>query len=368
VRGTATMAHIRIPHQDLSRFIAAILVAKGMGADDAATVADSLVWANIRGVDGHGVFRLPTYLDFIDRGELDPRARPKPRAVGPSAFVLDCARAAGPVAMMQAARLAVETARRNAVCIVLVRETTHTGAIGRYPQWAAAQGCAAIMMNGGPPFMAYHGTRTAHLGTSPIAIAVPSGGGEGGEGEPLLVDLATAVVSNGRLRQAVRAGEPIPPGWALDAEGKATTDAAKAAVILPLGGPKGSGLSFMFECLTGILAAAPVLTMFAAPAAAATPRRHRQNAILIALDVAAFRPLEDYRRDIGALAAMLRSQPLQEGFDEMLMPGERGGRAAAERRAKGIPLPASLWTELGGIARALGVSVPQHGRQTTSGG
>jgi ureidoglycolate dehydrogenase (NAD+) len=350
------MTEILVPHDDLARFIAAILGAKGMSAEDAATVAEGLVWANLRGTDGHGVVRLPTYLDFIDRGQLDPRARPTPRVIGPSAIVLDCARAAGPVAMMQAARIAVETARRNAVCIVLVGETTHTGAIGRYPQWVAKQGCAALMMNGGPPFMAYHGTRTAHLGTSPIAIAVPSG--DGGGGDPLLLDLATAVVSNGRLRQAVRAGEAIPCGWALDAEGKATTDPAKAAVILPLGGPKGSGLSFMFECLTGILAAAPVLAMFAAPA---TPRPHRQNAILIALDVAAFRPLEDYRRDIGELAAMLRAQPLQEGFDEVLMPGERGTRYAAERRVKGIPLPAALWMELGGIARAVGVTMPEAG-------
>jgi ureidoglycolate dehydrogenase (NAD+) len=133
------MTEILIRHDGLARFIAAILCARGMSADDAATVAEALVWANLRGTDGHGVVRLPTYLDFIDRGELDPRARPKPRAVGPSAIVLDCARAAGPVAMMQAARLAVETARRNAVSIVLVRDTTHTGAIGRYPQWAAEQ-------------------------------------------------------------------------------------------------------------------------------------------------------------------------------------------------------------------------------------
>ena len=107
--------------------------------------------------------------------------------------------------------------------------------------------------------------------------------------------------------------------------------------------------------LTGILAAAPVLTMFAVPT---TPRPHRQNAILIALDVAAFRPLDDYRRDIGELTAMLRAQPLQDGFDEVLMPGERGARCAAERRAKGIPLPAALWSELGAIARALGVTLP----------
>ena len=344
------MENFRIHHEALARFMADILAAKGMSGADAATVAEVLAWANIRGVDGHGAVRLPTYLQFIDRGELDPRAEPQARAIGPTAFILDCARAAGPVALMKAAGLAVDTARRYGVCIGLVRETTHTGAIGRYPQWVAGEGCACIMMNGGPPFMAYHGTRTAHLGTSPIAIAVP-----GGDGDPLLLDLATGVVSNGRLRQAIGAGEPIPHGWALDADGKGTTDPAKASVILPLGGPKGSGLSFMFECLTGILAAAPVLTMFATPA---TPRRHRQNAMLIVLDVETFRPLAEYRRDIGELTAMIRGLPRQEGFDEVLMPGERGGRCAAERRANGIPLPAALWKQLRDIASTLGVAAP----------
>jgi len=345
------MAAIRIYQKDLAQLLADILVAKGMSAADAATVADVLIWANLRGVDGHGAVRLPSYLEFIDRAELDPRAEPRVRPLGPTAFILDCARAAGPVAMMKAARLAVDTARKYAVSVALVRETTHTGAVGRYPQWVAEQGCACIMMNGGPPFMAYHGTRTARLGTSPIAIAVPSGD----DGDPLLLDLATSVVSNGRLRQAIGAGEPVPHGWALDDDGKITTDPAKASVILPLGGPKGSGLSFMFESLTGILAAAPVLTMYATPA---TPKRHMQNAILIVLDIAAFRPLADYRHDVGDLTDMIRRQPLQEGFKEALMPGERGGRRAAERRTKGIPLPEALWRDLGKIAESLGVSMP----------
>lgn len=345
------MATIRIPQEDLTNFFAAILVAKGMGAADAATVADVLAWANMRGVDGHGAVRLPSYLEFIDRGDLDPKAKPQLRPLGPTAFVLDCGRAAGPVAMMKTARHGVDIARRYGVSIGLVRETTHTGAVGRYPQWVAEQGCACVMMNGGPPFMAYHGTRTAHLGTSPIAIAVPSGDG----GDPLLLDLATSVVSNGRLQQAIKAGEPLPQGWALDADGKITTDPAKASVILPLGGPKGSGLSFMFECLTGILAAAPVLTMYATPA---TPKRHMQNALLIVLDIETFRPLADYRRDVGELTSMIRSQPLQEGFNEALMPGERGSRRAAERRANGIPLPMPLWKQLQDIATSLGVIAP----------
>jgi ureidoglycolate dehydrogenase (NAD+) len=348
------LATIPIHHEELAKLVSAILRAKGMSAADAATVAEVLGWANLRGIDGHGAVRLPTYLDFVDRGDLDPKALPVLQTLGPSVFMLDAMRAAGPVAMMKAAERAVEIARALGVCIALVRETTHTGAVGRYPLWAAERGCACIMMNGGPPFMAYHGTRTARLGTNPIAVAVP-----GPAGEPLLLDLATSVVSNGRLRQAIAAGEPLPPGWALDAEGRMATDPAKAEVILPLGGPKGSGLSFMFESLTGILAAAPVLTLHAGPQ---TPnrqtKRHMQNAILIVLDVATFRPLDDYRRDIADLIAMIRHQPLQEGFAEVLMPGERGTRRAAERRKNGIPLPAALWQQLTGIAGSLGVPVP----------
>jgi ureidoglycolate dehydrogenase (NAD+) len=345
------MTQVLIHHENLKQFLTDIFAAKGMSAADAAAVADLLAWANVRGIDGHGAVRLSSYLEFIDRGDLDPRAEPQIRMLGPTAFTLDGARAAGPVAMMKAAAHAVATARQYGVCIALVHDTTHTGAIGRYPQWVAEQGCACVMMNGGPPFMAYHGTRTANLGTSPISIAVPGPGAA-----PLLLDMATSVVSNGRLRQAIAAGETLPEGWALDAEGKVTTDPKKAAVILPLGGPKGSGLSLMFECLTGILAASPLLIMYADPAGR---KRHKQSAIMIVLDVEMFRPLADFRRDVGDLVAMIRKLPLQQGFDEALMPGERGERRAAARRPEGIPLPPALWKELGDIARTLGVTAPK---------
>jgi ureidoglycolate dehydrogenase (NAD+) len=346
------MAPTRIHHEDLRRLFADIFAAKGMTAADAGAVADVLAWANVRGVDGHGGVRIPGYIDYIDRGALDPRAVPQTRMLGPTAFVVEAYRAAGPVATMKAARQAVDVARQYGVAIALVRDTMHTGAIGRYSQWVAEQGCACVMMNGGPPFMAYYGTRTANLGTSPISIAVPGPDGA----PPLLLDMATSVVSNGRLRQAIAAGETLPEGWALDDEGKVTTDAKKASVILPLGGPKGSGLSLMFECLTGVLAASPLLIMWADPARENT---NKQSAMLIVFHVETFRPLADFRRDVGELAAAIRKLPLQQGFDEVLMPGERGERRAAERRANGIPLPPALWKELGDIARGLGVETPK---------
>ncbi|MGA2943119.1 MAG: Ldh family oxidoreductase, partial [Xanthobacteraceae bacterium] len=164
---------IAVGHEELGRYIREVLVAVGAREKDAGIVADGLVWANLRGGDGHGVSRLPRYLDIIAAGEITRDAVPKLTHDRGATFVLDCRHGFGPVAVMQAAALAVERAKKLGVCFCLVRETTHTGAIGRYAQWIAEQNCAAVIMGAGPTLMAYHGTRVASLSTSPIAIAVP---------------------------------------------------------------------------------------------------------------------------------------------------------------------------------------------------
>ena len=175
---------IVVGHEELGRFIRDALTAKGASTADAAIVAEGLVWANLRGVDGHGVSRLPFYLKMIERGEIDPKVRPHLTQDRAATFVLDGGHGFGPVAMMQAIEIATERAQTAGVCFGLVRETTHTGAIGRYAQWMAQRGCAALIMGAGPAFVAYHGARVASLGTSPIAIAVPSGS------DPIVLDLS----------------------------------------------------------------------------------------------------------------------------------------------------------------------------------
>ena len=119
-----------VGHEELARFIGDVLIAKGASAADAGTVAEGLVWANLRGVDGHGVSRLPSYLNMIERGEIDPKAQPRLPHDRAATFVLDGGRGFGPVAMMQAIAVATDRARNAGTCFGLVRETTHTGAIG----------------------------------------------------------------------------------------------------------------------------------------------------------------------------------------------------------------------------------------------
>jgi ureidoglycolate dehydrogenase (NAD+) len=345
---------IVVSHEELGRFISGVLVARGASADDAGEVARGLVWANLRGVDGHGVSRLPRYLSLIARGEIDPKAKTQLIHDRAATFVLDNHHGFGPVACMAGAALAVERAKKAGVCFGLVRQSTHTGAIGRYAQWIAEHDCAAVLMGGGQTLMAYHGARVASLGTSPIAIAVPSGKG------PIVLDMSTSTISNGKILQSRASGTPLPEGTALTAQGEATTDPKTAEILLPLGGPKGSGLGFMFEMLASVLAAAPIQARVLGPE---KRTRHSANTAIIAIDIATFRPLGDFTHDADVLAALIKALPRQAGFDEILLPGERSTRSEAARRKSGIPIPPKLWEELEGIAEANAVKMPEEVEQ-----
>ncbi len=341
---------ITVAAGDLQRFIADVFRARGLRPDDAATVAEVLVWANLRGIESHGISRVPRYLQFIDQGDLDPAATPRLHRLGDALFHLDAAHAAGAVAMKQAVAEVLALVPRAGVCVGIVSHTTHAGAIGLYALRIAEQGHAAIVLAAGMPNMAYHGTRTASLSTSPIAIAVP-----GRQYGPLVLDMATAVAAAGRINQAPLAGQPLPEGWALAQDGTPTTDPAHADIAMPLGGAKGSGLSFMFECLTGLVPAAPILMR---AIGATGPRHNAQNAMLIALDIAKFRPVEEFCRDVDALATLMKSQARRPGTDEILLPGERGRRTAAARERDGIPVSARIWQQLCEVAVRLKVSLP----------
>jgi ureidoglycolate dehydrogenase (NAD+) len=204
-------------------------------------------------------------------------------------------------------------------------------------------------MGAGPTLMAYHGARVASMATSPIAIAVPSGDGV------IALDMATSTISNGKILQARATGGALPQGTVLTAAGEPTTDAKQAEILLPLGGPKGSGLAFMFEMLASLLAAAPIQ----APALGPAKRtRHTANTAMFVIDIATFRPLGDFLTDADTLGAVVKALPRQANFDEILLPGERGNRSEAKRRKSGIPIPAKLWEELETIANTHGVKMP----------
>ena len=340
---------VTVAPASLARFIEAVLATRGMSAEDATILADALVWADLRDVGSHGVFRLPRYLAFMDRGDMDPKAIPELRLDLPAALVFEAHKAAGPIAMMRAMRAACDHARKTGLCYAIVSHTTHTGAIGYFANWAAERGFAAIVASAGSPNMAYHGARVPSLSTSPIAIAVPGGNG------PLALDMSTAILGVGRLAQLKEKGERLPEGTALDDAGNPTTDPDKGNLPLPLGGAKGSGLALMLECLAGVMAGTPILAAMIAPGAKI---RHSHNGLIIVLDVAQFRSLDGFKADIDNLVAMIRQLPRRPGVDELLLPGERGSKAYRGNVAKGAVISAGTWGELEKLAAKVGVPLP----------
>ncbi len=335
---------------NLSAFVASVFTSRGMSPTDAATLADVLVWADLRGVDSHGVERLPSYLAIVERGEMNLTARPRLDDLAPATFRIDAQRAAGPVPMMMAMEEAVKRAAIYGVAMGLVCRSAHTGAVGYYVQWAAQRGFAAMVFGSGPPLMAYHGARVASLSTSPLAIGVP-----GGPNGALVLDMASAVAANGKLKQAQREGKPIPEGWALDKAGQPTTDPAAAAIALPIGGPKGAGLGLMFECLTSIMASAPLLATMMGPG---NKPYHMQSEMVVAVDVSKFRAVEGYGQDVAALTELIRDLPRADEAQPIRMPGERGEEEARARARDGVPLSPRLARQLSEIAERCGVAGP----------
>ena len=338
----------------LKRFTGQVFVRTGMSGRDAAIVADALVWANLRGVDTHGVARIPRYVELIEIGDMNPRAAIAIRVETAASVLIEANRAAGPVAMTLATSEAVRKAREAGIGAAFVRGTTHTAALGCYTLAAAEQGMAAIAVSASSPNMAYHGARAAGVSTNPISIAAP-----GGEGPALVLDMATGVVSMGRLAQARRTGEAIPAGWALDAKGNPTTDSRAAQIPLPMAGPKGSGLSLMIECLASLLASNPLLAETLE--GTAEGRRHRQNGLVIAVDPAKFGDPERFAREVNRLAKALKSLPADPEAGGILLPGERGRRTLAERSRNGIPIPRAVHDELSAVANRLGVEMFKWG-------
>jgi ureidoglycolate dehydrogenase (NAD+) len=347
-------ASVRIDAPSLQDFAARLFVAAGMRPGDAATVAEVLVWANLRGIDSHGVLRIPSYLEYTQNGIMDATAEPEIVRSLPAIALMDAKRAAGPVAMTRAMDHAITLARASGVGLVTVRRTTHTGPIGYYTLAAADADMVGVVLSTSTPNMAYFGTRKSGVSNAPLAIGVPTA-----SHPPLVLDMATSVAAGGKIKQAQDAGGAIPADWALTKDGQPTTDPASADILLPLGGPKGSGLALMLECMTSILGGAPALERMVS---GKEPRKHRQNAMVIAISVAAFGDPATFRAETDALAAAIKAMPRADANEDILMPGERGARTEAARREGGIPLPQGTWKRLAEAAAQFKVTMPEPAR------
>lgn len=347
----AREAGITLSKTDLLTFASDLFVAAGAGRALADEWAGILIWANLRGTDSHGVIRIPRYLDLLRRKTINaaPDIRIEKRAGAIS--ILDADRAPGVIGMARAMDEAIARAREVHVGWCAARNITHAGAIGYFALQAAEAGMAGIAMSASGPIMAYYGARVAGVSTNPLAIAVPAKGRR-----PLVLDMSTSTVANGKLIAARDAGRAIPFGWGIDAEGRDTTDPKLVKTLTPLGGPKGSGLSLMIECLASLTVGNPLIVKALLDKTFAD--NPVQNGLAIAVDLSVFGDLDAFEREVDRLGDAVTGLPPADGVDEIFLPGERGHRMMAEREANGIPIARGTWDRLVAAAQPLGVTPP----------
>ena len=342
---------MRIAPAPLLDFATAIYAAAGMPDTDARLVADTLVQADLWGHQSHGVLRLPWYLARLKAGVCTAAAAPKLLVDAGGVAVIDGGDAMGQVLTDFAMKDAIRRAKAHGIAAVALRNSNHFGTALYYTLQAARADCVAFLSTNASPAMAPWGGRKKTVGTNPWSWAAPAG-----KLAPMVLDIANTGVARGKIYLARQKGETIPPGWAIDAEGRATIDptAAIEGVILPMAGHKGYAIATVMDMLSGVLTGSLFGGAVGGPYQ--TERRSGAGQMMIVLDIAAFQPPAEFGARMEQLIGELKSVPLAEGHDEILYPGELEARNEATNRRDGLLLPDDTLEDLAKAGREMGVT------------
>jgi LDH2 family malate/lactate/ureidoglycolate dehydrogenase len=338
----------RIAASALIAFITDAMAAVGLRTADAGKVAELMTEADLAGADAHGVFRLPQYVRRIKAGGVNPRPNITVEKTAPATAMVDGDNGMGHLVMQRAADTAIALAKANGVAWVGARRSNHAGAAGTYAAMTLPHdmiGVYSAVANAN--HMPAWGAAESLLSTNPIAIAVPAG-----EEPPVVLDIATTVVSYGTVKAYKLQGKPMPEGWMVSAkDGKPVTDSAKSTegLLVPIGGHKGSGLALVLGLLAGVLNGAAFgreVVDFNADDESACNTGH----FIIALDVSCFLPVDAFKAQVDRQLRELKGSKVLPGFDAIRLPGEQRRIRRAERLSKGVPVFPEVVAQLDTLA------------------
>jgi uncharacterized oxidoreductase len=349
-----------IPAETLTTFARDLLAAGGASPEEAEIVGKSLVGANLRGYESHGVMRIPYYVEAIALGESAPGA---PLAIlneSPTRLTTDAHWGLGQVQVGRLLDRLANKSQHEGLAVGVMIHASHIGRLGEYCEHAAERGLVSMVMvnsHGAAVRVAPPGGKAPRLSTNPLAIGAPC------QDAPLILDFSTSATAEGKVRVKKIAGERCPPGWLLDAEGRPTDDPNvlyqnPPGSILPMGGAqayKGFGLSLMIEILTGALSGGVTARPDTYP-------RKGNCVFMLLLNPAAFGGADHFRAEVAQLVDYIRSCPRVDGCERILLPGDLERCTLAERAENGIPIDDENWKALVRLGEKLGVSVPAAAR------
>lgn len=330
-----------IQWEKLRAYCQKIIMTFGIPEDEALVISDCLVDADLCGVESHGVSRMTIYTKRLETKVVSPIFKVEAERDYPAGLTLNGCNSMGMLVGKYAMEKCIQRAGVNGSCFIAVNNSNHYGMASYYVNMAAQAGMIGLSGTNAPPNIAPTGSYKAYVGTNPIALCAPT------DGEPVLLDMAPSVVAMGKVILAAKLGQSIPEGWALTKEGKPTTDAelGRQGTVVPIGGPKGYGLSLFMDILSGILSGAQfgphlgnMWNDFVNP----------QNIghFFCAIDISKFTDLETFKKRLSQMVGEIKALPKNEGIAEIFLPGEIESRRRSERKAKGIPMEDVVYEEL----------------------
>ena len=346
---------LRVPAESLREFCCACFEKLGLGPAHANITADHLIFANLRGVDSHGVIRLKVYAERLRAGGTNARAQPQVVRQGEAEALIDADNGVGQVPAVQAMKLAIAKAKKVGVGLVGVRNSNHFGAAAFYAMMALEEKMIGFAATNSGPTMAPAGGREARLGNNPLAIAIPAR-----KRLPIVLDMATGAVAWGKIFMAQQEKKKIPLSWALDKNGLPTDDPDKAAdkgLIQPLGGYKGYGLSLVIDIFTGILCGSAFSVQVKSLYRNVAQPSHCAH-MCAAVRIERFMPFAQFCRRVDEIIDLMHSCPHASSVERIYVPGEIEHETQRRRLARGIPLNPVLKKELAALGDELGISPP----------
>lgn len=353
-----------IPPEAARKFTKDLLIAHGTSTATAEIVADALVLADLRGIDTHGINRLLPYIRQIRNGALHPASEPTFHSVTPVVGQVDGRNGFGFAAAALGMEEACKMAAVYGIGMVSVKHSNHFGMSAWIVQQALdyrapgkEAGMMSLVFTNSSPAMPAWGGREKILGVSPLACGAPGPR----DGRPFILDMAPSVAARGKVHKALRRGEQIPEGWAIDADGKPTIDPAQAlkGVMLPMGGPKGSALAIMMDIFSGVLSGSGFAGNIAGPYDDAS-RPADVGHFLVAIQPGLFLSEDDFRERMSVLYQKVLQSERMIGVEQIYLPGETEQITCEERQRSGIPFTEEEIEALNGEASQVGIAPIGH--------
>ena len=336
---------MKITYEEEKRVITRLLLAAGAGEEEARATAEVLAEGDLRGFSSHGILRLPYILRAIRRGTIICNAKIRVARETPAAALVDGGHGLGHYVAKRGMEIAIRKAKTQGIGCVGIFNTNHFGIAGYYAEMAMKEGMVGIVTTTTDALVHPWGGVEPLLGTNALAIGFPTD-------PPVLLDMAMSVAARGKLVDAAKKGERIPEGWAIDREGRPTTDPAEGlkGALTPFGGPKGYALAFALELLAG-----PMVGAAAGRDVVGTlePKEgfSTKGDFMIAIDPSAFVSPEEFRARVREYVAEIKSSKKAPGISEIMIPGEPEQRMREKRLREGIPVADEVWAEIEQIAK-----------------